>query len=213
MTQLKGTDMRTMAIVVGVTFALSAIALAGETIPANELLKHKLDAVLEVLQKKDLALEAKKKEIITIVTPVFDFSLISKLTIGKKHWLGLPPEKRDRFTELFVEFLKKTYLDAITLYTDEKIVLKESVFVKNKVHIPTELLSKGSSYNMLYKFYKSKNGWKIYDIEIQGISLVRTYRSQFDSVLRSGTIDDLILKLEKHEINQPKPLSDSKQST
>ena len=66
---------------------------------------------------------------------------------------------------------------------------------------------------MLYKFYNSKQGWKIYDIEIQGISLVRTYRSQFDSVLRDGTIDDLILKLEKHEINQPKPLSDSKQST
>ena len=210
---MKGSVMRIMAIVVWVTFALSTIIHADETNSAEKLLKNKLDSVLVVLQKKDLAPEAKKKEIISIVTPAFDFALISKLTIGKKHWLGLPPKKRDRFTELFVEFLKKTYLDAIILYTDEKVVYKESVHIKNKVHIPTELLSKDNTYRMLYKFYKSKQGWKIYDIEIQGISLVRTYRSQFDSVLRDGTIDDLILKLEKHEINQPKPLRDSKQST
>jgi len=210
---MKGSVMRIMVMVVWVTFALSAIAVAEETNSAKELLKNKLDAVLVVIQKKDLALEAKKEEIIAIVTPVFDFSLMSKLTIGKKHWIGLPPEKRDRFTELFVEFLKKTYLDAITLYTNEKVVYGESVHIKNKVHIPTELITKDNAYRMLYKFYKSKQGWKIYDVEIQGVSLIRTYRSQFDSVLRKGTIDDLILKLEKHEINKPKPLTDSKQST
>jgi phospholipid transport system substrate-binding protein len=192
---------------------LSAIAVADETNSVKDVLKNKLDAVVLVLQKKDLALEAKKKEIIAIVTPIFDFSLMSKLSIGKKHWLDSPPEKRDRFTELFVEFLKKTYLDAITLYTDEKVVYKQSVRVNNKVHIPTELITKDNAYSMLYKFYKSQQGWKIYDIEIQGVSLIRTYRSQFGSVLRNGTIDDLILKLEKHEIDKPKPLTDSKQST
>jgi phospholipid transport system substrate-binding protein len=210
---MRASVMRIMVLAVWVTLALSAIAFADETTSAKELLKNKLDAVLVILQKKDIALETKKKEIIVIVAPVFDFSLMSKLTIGKKHWQGLPPEKRDRFTELFVDFLKKTYLDAIFLYTDEKVVYKESLHVKNKVHIPTELITKDTSYSMLYKFYKSKQGWKIYDIEIQGVSLIRTYRSQFDSVLRSGTIDDLILKLEKHEINKPKPLTDSKQST
>jgi phospholipid transport system substrate-binding protein len=202
-----------MVMILGVTLALSAIAVADETNSAEELLKNKLDAVLVILQQKDVALEVKKKEIITIVTPVFDFSLMSKLTIGKKHWIGLSPEKRDRFTELFVEFLKKTYLDAITLYTDEKVLYKESLRVDNKVHIPTELINKDNTYSMLYKFYKSKKGWKIYDIEIQGVSLIRTYRSQFDSVLRNGTIDDLILKLEKREIDKPEPLTDSKQKT
>lgn len=50
---------------------------------------------------------------------------------------------------------------------------------------------------MLYKLYKSKDSWKIYDVEIQGVSIISTYRSQFSHILEKGTIDDLLLKLEK----------------
>ena len=50
---------------------------------------------------------------------------------------------------------------------------------------------------MIYKMYKSKKDWKIYDIEIQGVSIIRSYRSQFSEVLESGSIDDLLQKLEK----------------
>ncbi|MBW1695001.1 MAG: ABC transporter substrate-binding protein, partial [Deltaproteobacteria bacterium] len=73
------------------------------------------------------------------------------------------------------------------------------VQVKNKIHIPTGLVSKDNSISMLYKFYKSNYGWKIYDVEIQGVSIVSTYRAQFKEVLGNGTIDDLLLKLEKPE--------------
>ena len=52
---------------------------------------------------------------------------------------------------------------------------------------------------MLYKLYKSKQGWRIYDLEIQGVSLISTYRSQFDEILRNKTVDDLLAKLEKPE--------------
>jgi phospholipid transport system substrate-binding protein len=52
---------------------------------------------------------------------------------------------------------------------------------------------------MIYKLYKSKQGWRIYDIEIQGVSLISTYRSQFDEILRKKTVDDLFAKLEKPE--------------
>jgi phospholipid transport system substrate-binding protein len=195
------------------TFTLSSIAVAAEINSAEELLKNNLDAVLAILQKKNLDLDVKKKEIAAIVTPIFDFALMSKLTLGKKHWPGLPQEKKERFTELFIELLKDTYLDSVTLYTNEKVVFKETVQVKNRVHIPAELISENNKYSMLYKFYKSKQGWKIYDIEVQGVSLIRTYRSQFDSVLSKGTIDDLILKLETHDIDMPKPSTESKPST
>lgn len=205
--------MRKLIIAISITFTLSVIAVADETNSAKELLKNKLDAVLAILQKKDLDLEIKKKEITAIVTPIFDFSLMSKLALGREHWSTLPQEKRERFTELFIELLKKSYLNSITLYSNEKVVFKESIQIKNKVQIPTELISKDNVYTMLYKFYKSKYGWKIYDIEIQGVSLIISYRSQFDSILREGTIDDLILKLETYEIDTPKPSTDSKQST
>jgi phospholipid transport system substrate-binding protein len=174
-------------------------AIADNKKDAEEVLKGKLEQVISVLEKKKLNEEAKKKEIVEIITPMFNFSLMSKLTLGKKHWPGFTKEQKERFTELFTKRLKDSYLDKMMLYTDEKIEYKKSVQVGKKVQIPTILTSKDNKISMLYKLYKSKQGWKIYDIEIQGVSLISTYRSQFDEVLRNKTVDDLLAKLEKPE--------------
>ena len=181
------------------TLIFSQSVIADDKKEAEEVLKGKLEAVILVLEKKELNEETKKKEIVEIVTPMFNFSLMSKLTLGKKHWPGFTKEQKERFTELFTKRLKDSYLDKMMLYTDEKIEYKESVQVGKKVQIPTILTSKDNKISMLYKLYKSKQGWKIYDIEIQGVSLISTYRSQFDEILRNKTVDDLLAKLEKPE--------------
>jgi len=62
--------------------------------------------VISVLEKKELNEEAKKKEIVEIVTPMFNFSLMSKLTLGKKHWPGLTKDQKEKFIELFTKRLK-----------------------------------------------------------------------------------------------------------
>ena len=191
--------MKNLIYAVLVTFIFSQPAIADDTKDAEEVLKGKLEQVISVLEKKELNEKAKKKEIVEIVTPMFNFSLMSKLTLGKKHWPGFTKEQKERFTELFTKRLKDSYLDKMMLYTDEKIEYKESVQVGKKVQIPTILTSKDNKISMLYKLYKSKQGWKIYDIEIQGVSLVSTYRSQFDEILRNKTVDDLLAKLEKPE--------------
>ena len=156
--------------------------------------------MLSVLQKKGEH-EAKKKEIIEIVSPIFDFSLMAKLTLGRKFWPELTKEEKERFTELFVRRLKQSYLEKVTRYTcaDVRIVYNAPIQVKKRIHIPTELISKDQKTSMLYKLYKSKHSWKIYDMEIEGVSLVITYRSQFNQVLSGGTIDDLLTKLEGPE--------------
>ena len=178
---------------------LSQTVIADDKSAAEKMLKSKLEAVISVLQKKELEIEAKKKEIDEIVTPIFDFSLMAKLTLGRKFWPGLAKEKKERFTELFIKRLKESYLGKLTrdTYTDEKIVYNAPIQVKKRIHIPTELISKENKISMLYKLYKSKQNWKIYDIEIEGVSIITTYRSQFNEVLSSGTIDDLLIKLEE----------------
>ncbi len=178
---------------------LSQTVIADDKSAAEETLRSKLEVVISVLQKKELELEAKKKEIIEIVTPIFDFSLMAKLTLGRKYWPGLAKEKKERFTELFIKRLKESYLEKLTryTYTDEKILYNAPIQVKKKIHIPTDLISKDNKISMLYKLYKSKHNWKIYDIEIEGVSLITIYRSQFNQVLSSGTIDDLLEKLEE----------------
>jgi len=191
--------MKNLIYTVLFTIIFSQAAVADDKKDAEELLKGKLEQVILVLEKKELNEDAKKKEIVEIVTPMFNFSLMSKLTLGKKHWPGLTKDQKEKFIVLFTKRLKDSYLDKISLYSDEKIEYKESIQVGKKVQIPTILTSKDNKISMLYKLYKSKQGWRIYDIEVQGVSLVSTYRSQFDEILRNKTVDDLLAKLEKPE--------------
>jgi phospholipid transport system substrate-binding protein len=166
---------------------------------AKELLESKIDAAIAVLHQNDIDQQEKNKQIIEIVTPLFNFPLMAKLSLGRKYWPGLTKEERQRFIELFTKRLKASYLDKLALYTDEKVVFKTPVQEKRKIKIQTELVSKNNTISMLYKFHESKRGWLIYDIEIQGVSIISTYRSQFDHVLSNGTIDDLLIKLEQPE--------------
>ena len=188
--------MKNLLIVVIALLLFSQSATADDKSEIDNLVKTNLDAVFTILQKNDLDQQAKNKEIVDIVTPMFDFELMARLSLGKKHWSGLSQDKKERFIELFIKRLKASYLSNFNLYTDEKVLYEPSVQVKKKIHAPTYLVSKDKKISILYKFYKAQENWKIYDLEIQGVSIIRSYRSQFSSILESGTVDDLLLKLE-----------------
>jgi phospholipid transport system substrate-binding protein len=187
----------------GLFYAVLSIIFLCPTVMADdkgaveELLRNRIDTVISLLKNKDLKQQEKNKKITEIVMPMFNFSVMAKLSLGKKYWPGLSEKKKEEFKGHFTKLLKASYLEKLGLYTDEKIVYKASIKIRNKIHIPTDLISKGNKISMLYKLYKAKSGWKIYDIEIQGVSIIRTYRSQFDQVLRKGTFNDLLLELEK----------------
>lgn len=181
---------------------LSQSVMADDKIAAEKLLKSKLNAAITVLQKKNAALQVKSNEIDEIMSPMFDFSLMAKLTLGRKYWPKLTTQNKEKFTELFTELLKSSYLQKLTLYTNEKIMYESPILSKKKIQIPTYLISLDKKTSILYKLYKSENDWKIYDIEIQGVSLIRSYRSQFIQILQTGTIEDLLLKLENSVANQ-----------
>lgn len=189
--------MKKLSVVTLCVLVFCLPAVAQNQPSAEDVLKQNLAAVFAVLQQQDLNQEAKNNKIIDIVNPMFDFSLMAKLTLGKKYWPGLSPEQKESFTQLFIKRLRASYLDRLTFYTDEKVIYEPSVEVNEKIHIPTYLVSKDKKISMLYKFYTSESNWKIYDLEIQGVSIIRSYRSQFYEILQSGTFEDLLAKLEQ----------------
>jgi phospholipid transport system substrate-binding protein len=184
------------AFVVIVVLSQSA-AVADENLAAEEFLKVKLDQVVAVLKKKDLRQEEKSKEIVEIVTPMFDFPLMAKLSLGRENWFRLTDAEKQKFKGLFVKRLRQSYLDQLTSYTDETIRFEPPVEVGQKIHVPTRLISKTNNISLRYKLYKSDAGWRIYDIEIQGVSIIRSYRSQFNEILQTGTVSDLFQRLEE----------------
>ena len=163
----------------------------------TELLRAKWDAVVKILQTKDIDQKVKEKVIDKIVSPIFDFPLMGKLALGRTHWPKLTTPQREKFTRLFIERLKASYREKITLYKDEKVLFKPAVQKKSTIHIPMVLISTDKKVTILYKLHKVDKRWKIYDMEIQGVSIILTYRSQFDDALSRGTVKDLISQLEK----------------
>ena len=171
----------------------------------KELLAVKWAAVLKVLQAKDLELKVKERIIDRIVSPMFDFPLMGQLALGRTHWPKLDAAQREKFLRLFVARLKALYLEKTALYTNEKFVLKPAAAKKTTIQVPMTLISEGKEILILYKLHKmdeqgkSKANlpWRIYDVEIEGVSILLTYRSQFDDILRRGSVQDLLAQLEK----------------
>jgi phospholipid transport system substrate-binding protein len=161
------------------------------------LMRAKWDIVITILRNEELNHETREKKINQIVNSIFDFPLMAKLALGREHWPKLSPAQREKFTRLFIERLKTSYREKIALYTDEEVVFKPAIKKKSTVYIPMELKSKDKKVAILHKLRKVDKRWKAYDVEIQGISILLTYRSQFDDILNKGTVEDLLSRLEK----------------
>ncbi|MDR2080603.1 MAG: ABC transporter substrate-binding protein [Campylobacteraceae bacterium] len=182
----------------------------------NALEESEIDVVMsrdiikatDILQNKNIGEEEKSKKIFEIFNSFFDFKQMAIICLGKPQWTALSDTQQEEFVEKFVKRLKESYIEKLKLYTDEKITIKKSEKKSAaRIQVPMVLSAKdGQTYEILYKFYDTKDerGWLIYDIDIVGISIVQTYRSQFDGALKSGTFEDLIKKIDAVEIEVQK---------
>ena len=164
----------------------------------TELIKSKTDKAVSLINNKNLNEKEKKDKIFKIIAPLFDVDIMSKLTLGRKYWPKLSEAQKERFKELFKKRIKMVYLDRVSISSDLKVTYKEAIKKGSKIiQVPSVFIVKNKNYSVLFKLWHAKKGWKIYDIEVEGISIIRTYRSQFQDILSKGSIDDLFKKLEE----------------
>ena len=186
-----------MVIVIGLLLFCQPVSAAGGS-AVDAFVREKLQQVLVHLRNKALAKQERNDKILKIVNESFDFKLMAMLSLGKKHRARLSKEEHQRYIKLFTRHLQNTYLDKLDLYTDEELVMNPPVQVKKKVHILTEMVSDDNRIGILYKLYNSrKRGWQIYDVEVEGVSLIRSYKSQFNEELQKESVQDFLAKLEK----------------
>ncbi|MHC4268660.1 MAG: MlaC/ttg2D family ABC transporter substrate-binding protein [Planctomycetota bacterium] len=182
---------------------LSQVAVADVDTEPEKILKTSVNKVFSVLSDIELSLGQKERAITEITNSVFGFPLMAKLSLGKKHWSKINSKQREEFTSLFIELFQDFYSDKISLFRDEKVDFDFPIIENEKrVQIPTSLLSNGKKASILYKMYKTKNGWKVYDVVIEGVSLIQTYRSQYHHVIKSNKIEGLLTKMREQKENK-----------
>lgn len=188
--------MRTLVILLVGLFVCSQTVIADDRQDVKDIVKENIDIVISLVKDKSLDKETRNKKIIDTVVPFFDFEFMAKICLGKKHWQSMNKEKQEIFVDRFVKMLQDSYLEKLDLYTDEEVVVEEAKRVKSRIYVVTHLVSKDDEMEMVYKFWNNDGKWLVYDIEIIGVSIVKTYRSQFDGFLRDNSVDDLLEKLE-----------------
>jgi phospholipid transport system substrate-binding protein len=175
------------------TFAYSAAPL--------DTVKEHVNNVLEVLRNPDLKGEpgrkVKREKIRSISEEMFDFTELSKRSLGP-NWNRFNAGQQEEFTKLFKSLLETVYADKITSYTDERVIFKEEITLSEKtVEVPTVIVAKTSEIPINYRLLQEKGRWKIYDVVIEGVSLVSNYRTQFREILANKTPEAMLDILRK----------------
>jgi phospholipid transport system substrate-binding protein len=178
----------------------SSVSLA-EMAP-DELVKKTADEVLEIV-KNDKDIQAGDQQKIFAlaeakILPNFDFDRVSRLVLGR-NWANASKEQQADFQKEFRSLLLRTYASALSKYRNQTIQYLPFRPQPNatKVTVKTQILQPGGQPIAIdYTLEKGSNGWKVFDIVIEGVSLVTNYRSQFnDEIRQAGGMDGLIQKL------------------
>lgn len=181
-------------------FALNASAVTREP---GEVVEGTVGGVLDRLGQERDQLEAHPERIYELiqelVIPHFDFSSMSKWVLGKSNWSNATPEQRDVFVEQFKTLLVRTYAKALLEFSEEKIVVNEVIKKGNSnlVTVKTEVKQPGgaTSIPINYRMHISDGEWKVVDVTVDGISLVRSYRGSFASQIKENGLEALIATL------------------
>jgi phospholipid transport system substrate-binding protein len=199
---LKGLIMYRSMFVVGLLLSLFALPVTAAEAAPQALIQDATNEMLQSLKDNKQQLEEDPSVIYGLVQeilmPNFDFGKMSKLALGK-NWRKASVEQRERFTEEFRLLLVRTYSTAMLEFTDEEINFLpfRGDVAKKKVKVEMEIIQKGGpSIPMSLSMYLNKEeAWKVYDVKIDGISLVTNYRSTFATEIRNEGMDKLIDRL------------------
>ncbi len=169
--------------------------------PATETVEGQVKKILSTLRNPEFKQKSREEKIAgirEIINEVFDWNELSRRTLGR-NWKKFSPEQRTEFTELFSRLLEGIYADRLLAYTNEKVIFeKETELKKGRVEVTSYIrLADGKRIPLNYRAIEKDGKWKVYDVVIEGVSMVKNYRGQFKQILSKGSPDDLIATLKK----------------
>jgi phospholipid transport system substrate-binding protein len=185
-------------------FSIGSVGAESYKAP-QELVETATEDVLAVLREMNKVQASQKKavsdKVVELILPHLDFVAMSKLVLAK-HWRSADAQQRERFVDEFRDLLVRTYETSLMKFRDEKmkyLPFHETDQPDKKAIVRVEVIrSSGPSIPMHYKLrFKESDGWKVYDIVIEGISLVTNYRSSFSREVSERGIDHLIASLQE----------------
>lgn len=187
---------------------LPAICLAAT---AMETVEARTGAVLSILRdpalKEPAKEEIRKEKVITALEDTFDFNVLARMTLGR-NWNDFSLEQKKDFIDLYKQILKQAYLHHLLKYENEEITYeKERELSADKAEVSTSITHNSQKIPVTYRLILRNGTWGVYDVIIEGVSLVKNYRTQFDELLKKNNPTQL-LDILRDKVNKGEAITD-----
>lgn len=186
---------RRLALILAFLLTMPAAALAGQP---TDIVKGTVDEVIRLLSDPGLKSPNMKKQrrqmIKQAIDRHFDYDEMARRSLGTS-WRNLTPGQRSEFVRLFADLLEASYAEKIERFSDEKVNYTGEILEADYAEVRTAIIRKNDRIPMDYRLHQAEGSWKIYDVVIEGVSLVSNYRSQFSRIIREGSYGELVRRL------------------
>ena len=202
---------RALALVVLLPLVLAGSTRAWAGAPTDQL-RTQIDRAVKILDDPELKRDGRQRDRRTAVRQVandiFDFSETAKRSLAR-HWTPRTQAERDEFVALFTDLLERSYIGKIELYGGEKIHFVGEAVEGEGAVVRTKLVTKqGTEIPIDYRMLKRGDKWLVYDVVIEGVSLISNYRTQFNKIITTSSFQELIKKMKTKQdefISEEKP--------
>ena len=182
-----------ISLIVALALSAATYAWAG---PPTDQVRAYTDQVVKVLQSPALTLPERRAAVAHIANEAFDVSETAQRALGV-HWQQRTPAERVEFVKLFANLLEQTYISRIDQYGGERIAYLGEQIDGDRAIVRARIVTKnGTEVPVDSRLLLKDNRWLIYDILIANMSLISSYRSQFDRVIRTASYADLVKRLQ-----------------
>ncbi len=174
------------------------VAQAWAGAPTDQL-KGSIDRVIKILEDPALKLDNKEKErraaVRKVANDIFDFSETAKRSLAR-HWQNRSDKEQEEFVKLFGDLLERSYISKIELYGGEKIHYMGEALDGDLATVKTKIITKqGSEVPIDYRLLRRGERWLVFDLSIEGVSLISNYRTQFNKIIQISSYQELIKKM------------------
>jgi len=197
--------MRSRARCAGRVYLLAVQISFAATAPSpREMVQRTVDQVLATLRDPQFKSAAeRRRQLRDIIEERFDFGEMARRSLGR-HWRSTTPAQQNEFVEAFREILIDSYRTTIESYRGEKVKYLRERIDNGYAAVDTLIVDeRGQEYSVNYRLHRVGAQWRIYDVVIEGVSLVGNYRSQFDRVIRRDSFEELLRRMRRNQVDAP----------
>ncbi|MDH3527541.1 MAG: ABC transporter substrate-binding protein [Gammaproteobacteria bacterium] len=193
-----------LALIIMLSVIMAMPGLASADSAPIESVRTAVNAIIDILKNQELDKAVKRDRMREIIDSRFDFLAMSQSTLAT-NWRKASKDEQQQFVKLFGQLIQNTYIGRVEAYTNEEVTYPSEKIKGKRAVVDTLIITSTADIPVSYKLYLKNNQWRVYDVIIEGVSLISNYRSTYQEIVKKEGFASLLARMEAkiEEITNP----------